>query len=181
MGTYSIQLVAFHYPLRYPADAIHKKRHHYSKTFVLLFIYVESNHMKRQVSVMWLYLNIDSRPFSGRKCFTMSIYTYPTKEVPQQRGLSWRRHQMETFSALLANCAGNSPVTCEFPTQRPVTRSFDIYFDKRLSKQPWGWWFETPSRSLWLHRNVCLSCCIRCTAHCDAGLLLCILYLYVKP
>ena len=37
----------------------------------------------------------------------------------------------------------------EFPTQRPVTRSFDIYFDlrlnKRLSKQPWGWWFETPS------------------------------------
>ena len=37
----------------------------------------------------------------------------------------------------------------EFPTQRPVTRSFDVYFDlrlnKRLSKQPWGWWFETPS------------------------------------
>ena len=38
--------------------------------------------------------------------------------------LSWRRHQMETFSALLAICAGNSPVTGEFPTQRPVTRSF---------------------------------------------------------
>ena len=37
----------------------------------------------------------------------------------------------------------------EFPTQRPVTRSFDVYFDlrlnKRLSKQPWGWWFEMPS------------------------------------
>ena len=36
----------------------------------------------------------------------------------------------------------------EFPTQRPVTRSFDVFFDlrlnKRLSKQPWGWWFETP-------------------------------------
>ena len=35
----------------------------------------------------------------------------------------------------------------EFPTQRPVTRSFDVFFDlrlnKRLSKQPWGWWFET--------------------------------------
>ena len=45
----------------------------------------------------------------------------------------------------------------EFPTQRPVTRSFDIYFDlrlnKRLSKQSWGWWFETLSRSLWRHRN----------------------------
>ena len=33
---------------------------------------------------------------------------------------------METFSALLALCAGNSPVTCEFPTQRPVARSFDV-------------------------------------------------------
>ena len=52
---------------------------------------------------------------------------------------SWWRHQMETFSALLAICAGNSPVPGEFPTQRPVTRSFDVYFDlrpnKRLSKQ----------------------------------------------
>ena len=41
----------------------------------------------------------------------------------------------------------------EFPTQRPVTRSFDVFFDlhlnKRLSKQPWGWWFETPSWTLW--------------------------------
>ena len=45
----------------------------------------------------------------------------------------------------------------EFPTQRPVTRSFDVFFDlrlnKRLSKQPWGWWFETPAWSLWRHRN----------------------------
>ena len=43
----------------------------------------------------------------------------------------------------------------EFPTQRPVKRSFDVFFDlrpkKRLSKQPWGWWFETPSSSLWRH------------------------------
>ena len=36
---------------------------------------------------------------------------------------------METFSALLALCAGNSPVTGEFPSQRPVTRSFDVFFD----------------------------------------------------
>ena len=53
------------------------------------------------------------------------------------------------FSALLALCAGNSPVTGEFLAQRPVTRSFDVFFDLRLnkplSKQPWGWWFETPS------------------------------------
>ena len=71
---------------------------------------------------------------------------------------SWWRHQMETFSALLALCAGYSPATGEFPSQRPVTRSFDVFFDLRLnkswSKQSWGWWFETPSRSLWRHCNV---------------------------
>ena len=65
---------------------------------------------------------------------------------------------METFSALLAICAGNSPVPGEFPTQRPVTRSFDVYLDmrpnKHLSKQSWGWWFETLSHPLWRHRNV---------------------------
>ena len=64
---------------------------------------------------------------------------------------------METFSMLLAICAGNSPGTGEFPAQRPVTQSFDVFFDlrlnKRLSKQSWGWWFETPSRPLWRHRN----------------------------
>ena len=46
---------------------------------------------------------------------------------------------MESFSALLVRCAGNSPVTDEFPSQSPVTRSFDAFFDlrqyKRLSKQ----------------------------------------------
>ena len=71
---------------------------------------------------------------------------------------SWWRHQMETFSALLAICAGNSPVPGEFPAQRPVTRSFDVFFDlclnKRLSKQSWGWWFETLSCPLWRHCNV---------------------------
>ena len=64
---------------------------------------------------------------------------------------SWR-HQMETFSALLSLCAGNSPATGEFPSQRPVTRSFDIFFglrlNKRLSKKSWGWWSQTPSRHL---------------------------------
>ena len=41
---------------------------------------------------------------------------------------------METFSALLALCAGNSPVTGEFLAQRPVTRSFDGFFYRRLNK-----------------------------------------------
>ena len=73
----------------------------------------------------------------------------------------WWRHQMETVSALLALCLGNSSVTGEVPSQRPVTRSFDVFFDlrlnKRWSKQSWGWWFETPSCSLWRHCNALLA------------------------
>ena len=69
----------------------------------------------------------------------------------------WWRHQMETFSALLATCTGNSPAPDEFPAQRPETQIFDVFFDqrlnKRLRKQSWGWWFETLSRPLWRHRN----------------------------
>ena len=47
-------------------------------------------------------------------------------------------------------------------TQKPVTRSFDIFFDLRLNKrfikQSWGWWFGTPSRPLWRHSNVGSTC-----------------------
>ena len=79
----------------------------------------------------------------------------------------WMSHddviKSKHFFVLLALCAGNSPVTGEFSAQRPVTRSFDIFFglrlNKRLSKHSWGWWFETPSHSLWRHCNV----------YCDSG------------
>ena len=71
--------------------------------------------------------------------------------------IPWWSHQMETFSALQAICAGNSPVIGEFPVQMPVTQSFNVFFDlrlnTRLSKQWWGWWFETPSCPLWHHCN----------------------------
>ena len=71
--------------------------------------------------------------------------------------MTWWRHQMETFSALVALFEGNSPVTGEFPSHRPVTRSFDVFFDLRLSKrfykQSRRWWFETPSWSWWQHCN----------------------------
>ena len=75
---------------------------------------------------------------------------------------TWWRHQMEAFCALLALCAGNSPVTGEFPTQRPVTQSFDVFFDLRLnkwlSKQPRRRRVETPSRLLLHHSNDIWSC-----------------------
>ena len=84
---------------------------------------------------------------------------------------------MEAFSALLALCEGNSPVTGEFPTQRPVTRSFDVFFDlglnKRLSKQSWGWWYETPSRSLWRHCNDTLWLLLTISIWADQALVIC--------
>ena len=51
----------------------------------------------------------------------------------------------------------NVMTTREFPAQRPVTWSFDVFFDLRLNKrmgEPWGWWHETQSRPLWRHCNV---------------------------
>ena len=51
--------------------------------------------------------------------------------------VTWWRHQMEPFSALLAFCAGKSPVTSEFPSQSPVTRSFNVFFDLCLKINGW--------------------------------------------
>ena len=93
---------------------------------------------------------------------------------------------METFSALLVLCEGNPPVTDGFPSQRPLTRSFDVFFDlslnKRLSWRPRWRWFETPSRSLWCHCNVLgysasyttISNSIQYTGSCDLSLLWCV-------
>ena len=59
---------------------------------------------------------------------------------------------------LLALCEGNPSVTGEFPSQRPMTRSFDLFSDlhlnKQLGEQSRRRWFETPLRSLWRHCNV---------------------------
>ena len=77
---------------------------------------------------------------------------------------------METFAASLAICGGSSLVTGGFPTQRPVTWNFDIFFDlclnERLSKQSWGWWFQMPSWPLWRHSDVDEIFIIGCTASC---------------
>ena len=91
----------------------------------------------------------------------VTMYTLTLLVLSLLKETSWWRHQVETFSALLAICAGNSPVSGEFPAQRPVTRSFDVFFDlrlnKRLSKQSWGWWFET--LSIHTHEETWISWC----------------------
>ena len=68
----------------------------------------------------------------------------------QRLRVSWLRHQMETFSALLARRAGNSLVTSEFPSQGPVTRSFWCF----LWSAPWinGWVNNREAGDLRRHR-----------------------------
>ena len=99
---------------------------------------------------------IHSYPYLSRVCGNS-----PGTHLTISRWDSITLYQMDTFSALLAICAANSLVTGEFPAQRPVTRSFGVFFylclNKRLSKQWYGWWFETPSRPLWRHCNVGVS------------------------
>ena len=116
------------------------------------------------LSPYWLTLwfPVPCCPNRNNALSTMPLCSPRHARCPSQTHMthaaSWWRHQMETFSASLAIYAGNSPVTGEFPAQRPVTRSFGVFFDlrlnKRLSKQWWGWWFETPSCSLWRQCNV---------------------------
>ena len=55
---------------------------------------------------------------------------------------------METFSALLALCAGKSSDPCEFPTH--VTQSFDVSFDLRLTN---GWINNGEAGDLRRHRG----------------------------
>ena len=66
---------------------------------------------------------------------------------------NWTSYNQTLHCLMMTSSNGNifrvTGVTGEFPSQRPATQSFDAFFylflNKRLSKQSWGWWFETPS------------------------------------
>ena len=74
------------------------------------------------------------RIFSNFQSWAHKHFVKRIMQKDGEQATRWR-HQMETFSALLAICAGNSPVPGEFPTQRPVTQSFDVNFDLRPNKR----------------------------------------------
>ena len=97
----------------------------------------------------------------SKRSITIYIYIYITDSNPQVTEAIVGNHdgviKWKHFPRYWPFCAGNSPVTGEFPAQRPVTGSFDVFchlcLNKRLSKQSWGLWLETPSRLLWRHCN----------------------------
>ena len=140
-GTVKWKVFSGHYIIIYPIK--------YGQGFVSFLSLSHMYHMYQEFLV-WIYRIILSMG-SANERRRYIVFMHPFNRFP------WWRHQMETFSALLALCAGNSPVSGEFPAQRPVTRSFDVFFDlrpnKRLSKKSWGWWFETLLSPLWRHRN----------------------------
>ena len=125
--------------------------------FIRLDGHIESSLSKGTWDVFAANLNLETRvQRMGYWPFVKGIHQSPVNGgFPSQKAKTGWRHQMKTLSVLLALYARNSPVTAEFPAQRPVTRNFDVFFDlrlnKKLNKQSWGWWFETPSRSLWRH------------------------------
>ena len=103
----------------------------------------------------WSYISTDIQSRACLISISAACHTVTTRAV--QLG----SHNMMTSSngnIFLAFCAENLPVTSEFPSPRPVTRSFGVFFDlhlnKRLSKQSRRWWFEMSLSSLWLHCNV---------------------------
>ena len=113
--------------------------------------------------IICVYPNFNScllAKMASLACFWKSTFWYLVshrKAISPTHGFCMMASPNGNIFALQAICAGISPVTGEFPAQRPVTRTFDVFFNlrlnKRMSEQWWGWWFETPSRSLWHHCN----------------------------
>ena len=88
------------------------------------------------------------------------FYENPWEEWPKERAIICIHDDVIKWKhfPVTGHLCGEFTGPCEFPAQRPVTRSFDVFFDLRpnkwLSKQWWGWWFETLSSPLWRHCNV---------------------------
>ena len=99
----------------------------WNRYVLLIFFFEVLSHM------LWIVLcHVDGEPVMNRGQLATILHTQQNGWQPDLHWplsvMPWWRHQMEIFSALLAICAGNSPVTGEFPAQSPVTRSFDVFF-----------------------------------------------------
>ena len=123
----------------------------YAKIFGLFFV----------GSLNDLLFNHSSWRWSDRfyRSCNLTVITYISRQIQRRCNLNhddvirWKR-----FSALLVLCEGNPPIIGGFPSQRPVMRTFDVFYDlhqnKRLSKQSRRQRFQTPWCSLWRHCNV---------------------------
>ena len=99
-------------------------------------VYEEYRNVSGKQWIKWPFDLLSVGDISQRFChnyiyltpLTANSHQTKLKAILQVTKWSWRRNQMETFSTLLALCAGNSLVTSEFPSQRPVTGSCCVFF-----------------------------------------------------
>ena len=105
--------------------------HNISRSHVRLFILTQTQMWRQLLPFLCL------KKLLSHICASSSIeqFLLRSRLLTLLQITRWR-HQMEIFSVLLAICAGSSPVTDDFPTQRPVTRSFDVFSDLCLVN---GW------------------------------------------
>ena len=121
-----------------------------------LFRYYFWNYRCHPTPPTWMRLNLDLHPvFSRHICPLVTSDVISTRETVARRYhgdvITWNH-----FPRYWPFVRGNSPVTGEFPAQRPVARGF-VFFDlrmhKRLGNQWWNRWFETPWYPLWRQYN----------------------------
>ena len=117
----------------------------------------------RLVGIIWTKADLMSVRWLGTNLNEMWIYNdfHSQKCIRKCRLQNVGHHddviQWKHFR-IIGHLCGEITGQRWIPSQRPVTRSFDVFFDLRpnklLSKQSWCWWFETLSRPLWRHCNV---------------------------
>ena len=99
-------------------------------------------------------------PTKNQTCFTSWLNTFCSGFHWMSKNIMMTSSNGKIFRVTGLLC-GEFTGPGEFPSQRPVTRSFDVFFDmclnKQVSKQSWDWWSETPSSSLWRQCNVRIS------------------------
>ena len=111
-------------------------------TYLANIAYTEQGRMNNYIT--WISMFVITFPYlksivglfftpGSTRSWIPSILVY--NKINVTIAIAWWCHQMETFSALLAICAGNSLVPGEFPGQRPVTRIFDVFLDLRLNNR----------------------------------------------
>ena len=98
------------------------------------FVSLQIASSPNQFSWHLIFADAENIPHSVMQCVFEIRGRHCINDAETSSDSLWR-HQMETFSALLAICAVNSTVSGEFPTQRPVTWSFDVFFDLRLNER----------------------------------------------
>ena len=107
-----------------------------------------------------MYLDIEKythHDFPTNPSIIIRFFSAHNRNIPNMDIATMMTSSSGNIFRITNHLCGNSLVTGEIPTQMPVMRSFDIFFDlrlnERLSKQSWGWWFELPSHPLWSHSD----------------------------